>query len=91
MQAFTLAFGTNIYGYRNLTQSFFTLCRILFGDFDFEELRIQSPFLGPVLFFCFTMLGASLSTLHAAAPPGMLTHWSPRCPCPLPPQPCLCC
>lgn len=55
-QGFALAFGTNVRGYRNLTQSFFTLTRSLLGDFDFEELRQENPFLGPIMFFLFTLL-----------------------------------
>lgn len=56
-QAFTLAFGTSLEAYRNLTQSFFSLTRVLFGDFDFEALRMESPFMGPLMFFSFSMLG----------------------------------
>lgn len=55
-QSFVLAFGTNLYGFRNLTQSFFTLARALLGDFEFEPLREVAPFLGPLLFFLFIML-----------------------------------
>lgn len=71
-QAFSLAFGTAVYGYRNLSQSFFTLARALLGDFDFEELRINKPFLGPLMFFIFVMLvrGARGCRLLSAA----LTH-----------------
>ena len=31
------------------------------SDFDFEELRQENPFLGPMMFFLFTLLGGSVS------------------------------
>lgn len=36
------------------------------SDFDFEELRQENPFLGPMMFFLFTLLGGSVSAwLHS--------------------------
>jgi len=60
-QSFTLAFGTVLYGYRNLTQSLFTLTRALLGDFAFEDLRVANPLLGPLMFFLF--IGLSVFVL----------------------------
>lgn len=52
-----LLFGRELYGFRNLTQSFYSLTRGLLGDFDFEALRIAQPVLGPLVFSLFIMLG----------------------------------
>lgn len=57
VQAFMLLFGRELYGFRNLTQSFYSLTRGLLGDFDFEALRIAQPVLGPLVFSLFIMLG----------------------------------
>ena len=78
-QAFTLAFGTSLEAYRNLTQSFFSLTRVLFGDFDFEALRMESPFMGPLMFFSFSMLGVFiLLNMYARL---CLHAYPPQCPC----------
>jgi len=51
-----LAYGSNIYEFRNWQQSAFTLFRALLGDFDVTELQEQNPLLGPTFFIIFMLL-----------------------------------
>ena len=55
-QAFMLIFGGRIFAFRNLTQSLFSLLRMLLGDFDFEALRLAQPVLGPIMFTVFILV-----------------------------------
>eukprot|EP00753_Platysulcus_tardus_P021768 PLAT9116.1.p1 GENE.PLAT9116.1~~PLAT9116.1.p1 ORF type:complete len:627 (+),score=343.74 PLAT9116.1:659-2539(+) len=54
--SFLLTFGAGLNGFRNLSTSFFSLLRALLGDFEFEELRAQNRFLGPLFFAAFMLL-----------------------------------
>jgi polycystin 2 len=57
-QAFVLTFGSNLFEFRNMTQSIYSLARMVLGDFDFESMRLVNPVLGPFLFGCFIVLAA---------------------------------
>ena len=51
-----LAFGAYLYEFRNMTQSMFSLLRMILGDFDFESMRVVNPTLGPIIFSIFIVL-----------------------------------
>ena len=48
--SFTLGFGSRIYGFRNFKQSFLTLIKAIFSEFQYsDELEVASPAFGPLL------------------------------------------
>jgi len=51
--AFSLAFGAELYDYRNIGSSFITLIRMAFGDINYDELEQANYVLGPILFITF--------------------------------------
>jgi len=48
-----LLFGTQVKDFSNFQNSFFTLFRIILGDFDFEQLEQAHRVLGPIFFMLF--------------------------------------
>lgn len=54
--SFCLTFGTQLYAYRNLKQTLYTLTRALLGDFDFDALVETNLQLGTFLFIIFVCL-----------------------------------
>lgn len=54
--AFMLVFGVQLYEYRNLSATFFSLMRMSLGETDFEALYRASPVIGTILFSVFVCL-----------------------------------
>ncbi|XP_060603024.1 polycystin-2-like protein 1 isoform X2 [Ruditapes philippinarum] len=48
-----LLFGTQVKDFSNFQNSFFTLFRIILGDFDFDQLEAANRVLGPIFFMLF--------------------------------------
>ncbi|XP_022315229.1 polycystin-2-like protein 1 isoform X1 [Crassostrea virginica] len=48
-----LLFGTQVKDFSNFGNSFFTLFRIILGDFDFHQLEAANRYLGPIFFMLF--------------------------------------
>ncbi|KAL4239712.1 TRP-like ion channel Pkd2 [Mactra antiquata] len=48
-----LLFGTQVKDFSNFQSSFFTLFRIILGDFDFDQLEAANRVLGPIFFMLF--------------------------------------
>ncbi|OWF42403.1 polycystic kidney disease 2-like 1 protein isoform X1 [Mizuhopecten yessoensis] len=48
-----LLFGTQVKDFSNFQNSFFTLFRIILGDFDFHQLEAANRVLGPIFFMLF--------------------------------------
>ncbi|XP_041363051.1 polycystin-2-like isoform X2 [Gigantopelta aegis] len=48
-----LLFGTQVKDFSNFQNSFFTLFRIILGDFDFHQLEAANRILGPIFFMLF--------------------------------------
>ncbi|KAK3592407.1 hypothetical protein CHS0354_004031 [Potamilus streckersoni] len=48
-----LLFGTQVKDFSNFQNSFFTLFRIILGDFDFHQLEEANRVLGPIFFMLF--------------------------------------
>ncbi|XP_052236513.1 polycystic kidney disease 2-like 1 protein isoform X2 [Dreissena polymorpha] len=48
-----LLFGTQVKDFSNFKQSFFTLFRIILGDFNFDQLEAANRVLGPIFFILF--------------------------------------
>lgn len=48
-----LLFGTQVKDFSNFKNSFFTLFRIILGDFDFDQLESANRVLGPIFFMMF--------------------------------------
>ncbi|XP_052762076.1 polycystic kidney disease 2-like 1 protein isoform X3 [Mya arenaria] len=48
-----LLFGTQVKDFSNFQNSFFTLFRIILGDFDFDQLEAAHRILGPIFFMLF--------------------------------------
>ena len=44
-----LVLGGQVFGFRTLTQSMFTLLGALLGNFDFQSMLVVAPRLAPVL------------------------------------------
>merc|ERR1719502_1041484 len=55
-QAFHMAFGMDLADFKGGVTSIFTLMRMILGDFDFEALRANNKYLGPLLFLTFIVL-----------------------------------
>lgn len=55
-KAFYLSFGTEVEGYKSIQDSFYSLFRMLLGDFDFENLQKKNSVLGPLLFVFYIFL-----------------------------------
>lgn len=51
--AFSATFGSKVEGYRNLTQSAFSLLKALLGDMNFDEMKIAQWFMAPLLTIVF--------------------------------------
>ena len=51
--AFYVCFGPDLDNYKTLSASFFTLFRVLLGDFDYFELEQVDALMAPILFFSF--------------------------------------
>jgi len=52
-QAHCMFFGNQLYNYRTITISFYTLFRAMLGDFDFNETYHLHFIIGPLFFFMF--------------------------------------
>jgi hypothetical protein len=52
-----LCFGAKLPGFATMGGSASTLLSSLLGDFEFEEMRSANPFLGPVFFILFMLIG----------------------------------
>ncbi|CAF0799781.1 unnamed protein product [Brachionus calyciflorus] len=50
-------FGETLADYQNFFKTLFTLFRIILGDFDFQSLRANFPYLGPIYFMSFVFIG----------------------------------
>jgi len=48
-----LAFGSNVFAYRSIPESFITLVQMVFGQFDYPSLANANRILGPFLFVIF--------------------------------------
>ncbi|XP_050390964.1 polycystin-2 isoform X1 [Patella vulgata] len=48
-----LLFGTQVKDFSSFQNSFFTLFRIILGDFDFQQLEAANRILGPIFFMLF--------------------------------------
>merc|ERR1719461_710071 len=48
-----LLFGIQVYDFRSITDSIFTLFRMILGDFNFKAIESASTFLGPVYFLSY--------------------------------------
>ena len=55
-QAGVLAFGVDVFDFRTFTDTFFTVLRIMLGDFDFESMQYSNRFFGPIYFVAFMVL-----------------------------------
>jgi len=55
-QAHAMVFSGRREGYRTLGNSMYMLLRSLLGDFDFEEVRLAEPTVGPLFFVLFICL-----------------------------------
>jgi hypothetical protein len=55
-QAHTMVFSTKIAAFRTISMSILSLLRSLLGDFDFTELQMADPYMGPLFFILFVVL-----------------------------------
>jgi hypothetical protein len=49
-------FGTHLFGYRNLSSTAIQLIAFSQGDFNFEAMRREKPFLAPIMIVCFIVV-----------------------------------
>jgi hypothetical protein len=55
-QAFHVMLGDNLYQYRSLKDSFYSLFQMSFGVYDYESMRWINPIGAPIIFFMFIIL-----------------------------------
>ena len=75
-QAHTMLLADKVKGYRTLSNAMYSLLLSLLGEFDFDELRVASPTMAPIMFLLFvvvtdwvmfTMIIAIISDSYAEA------------------------
>ncbi|KNC54914.1 polycystic kidney disease 2 [Thecamonas trahens ATCC 50062] len=55
-QAGVLAFGSDVEDFRSFIDTFYTLLRLLLGDFDFETMQYSNRVFGPLYFLFFMVV-----------------------------------
>ena len=58
--AHLLAYGDTIGRFKDATSSFYSMYRVLVGDFDFMELYTNNRIIGPAFLFMWTMIGLTV-------------------------------
>ena len=67
-----LVFQQDLYSFRTITQSMFTLMRALLGDFDYDAMWTSSPTMAPILFITFVFLAVIIMlNMFIGAPRGL--------------------
>ena len=51
-----LLLGKQVKDYANLTDSVFSLLRVILGDFDWDGMVAAEPLLGPMYFVCYVLV-----------------------------------